>query len=151
MNRQTDRKQPLAQPGVLPVSPAFLIAAAVSALLGLIGGSAVYWLEQRSFSIYIAGLLWTLISAIGTGFGRCAGERLPRGAWRRCLWIAGVQTFPLVTVYLMIALALQPRAELFATIPIIYTCTLGVALFIALSWGFTSPYRTYDDTSYRTR
>ena len=133
---------------MLKVSPAFLIALAVSSLLGAIGGSAFIWASQdRAWNIFTAAFLWTLISAAGTALGRYVGERLQRGSWRRGLWIAGVMSFPLTTVYSLVAFGISSAAEasvrprISAVLPFFYGATLVLALCVGLSWVLTSPFR----------
>jgi hypothetical protein len=133
---------------MLKVSPAFLVALAVSGLLGAIGGSAFLWASSgRAWNILIAAFLWTLISAAGTTLGRYVGERLRRGAWRRGLWIAGAMSFPLTTVYSLVAFSIIATAEgtlrpmPMAVLPFFYGATLCLALVLGLSWVLTSPFR----------
>lgn len=130
------------------ISPAFLVALAVSALLGTIGGSAFFWASPgRAWNILIAAFLWTLISAAGTTLGRYVGERLRRGAWRRGLWIAGAMSFPLTTAYSLFAFSLIATAEAslrptpIIILPFFYGATLFLALSVGLGWVLTSPFR----------
>lgn len=125
----------------LKASPAFLISLAVSALLGLIGGSAFHWAASRSWSIFTAAFLWTLIASAGTTIGRFSIERLRRGAWRKGLWLAMVQSFPLTTIFLLVA-APFARGSVFqpSVIPVLYACTLAIALLVGLFGILTSPF-----------
>lgn len=124
------------------VSPAFLIPLAVSALLGLVGGTAFHWAAPRqAWNIFIAAFLWTLIAAAGTTIGRYAVEQLRRGQWRRGLWLAHVQSFPLTTAFLLTAAAVSAEAAVPPTAPVLYACTLVVALALAALGVLTSPYR----------
>lgn len=127
----------------MSVSPAFLIPLAVSALLGAIGGSAFRWAGSSvAWNIFIAAFLWTLIAAAGTTIGRFAGERLRRGHWRRGLWLAHLQSFPLTTVFLLVAVVFSAELTLGpAVAPVLYACTLAVALALAILGVLTSPYR----------
>lgn len=126
------------------VSPAFLIPLAVAAVLGAIGGSAFSWAAPaQAWNIFTAAFLWTLIAAAGTTLGRFFGERLRRGHWRRGLWLAHLQSFPLTTVFLLAAAAFSAEIALGPTvIPVLYACTLVVALALAAMGVLTSPYRS---------
>lgn len=126
----------------MSVSPAFLIPLAVSAVLGAIGGSAFRWAAPaQAWNIFIAAFLWTLIAAAGTTIGRYAGERLRRGQWRRGLWLAHLQSFPLTTAFLLVAAAASAGAALSPTVvPVLYACTLVVALALAALGVLSSPY-----------
>lgn len=126
----------------MSVSPAFLIPLAVSAALGAVGGSAFLWAAPgRDWNIFIAAFLWTLIAAAGTTIGRFAGERLRRGNWRRGLWLAHLQSFPLTTVFLLVAAPASAGAALApSVIPVLYACTLVVALALAAMGVLTSPF-----------
>jgi hypothetical protein len=124
------------------VSPAFLIPLAVSALLGIVGGAAFHWTAPRqAWNILIATFLWTLIAAAGTTIGRYAVERLRRGEWRRGLWLAHIQSFPLTTAFLLAAAIVSADATVPPAAPVLYTCTLVVALALAALGVLTSPYR----------
>jgi len=125
------------------VSPAFLVALAVSALLGAIGGSAFRWAQPaQAWNLFIAAFLWTLISAAGTTIGRCAGEKLRRGNWRRGLWIAHAQSLPLTTLFLLVATLVGPGLALIpAVAPVLFGATLVVALALAALCVLGSPYR----------
>ncbi len=126
----------------MSVSPAFLIPLAVSAVLGAIGGSAFRWAAPlQAWNIFIAAFLWTLLAAAGTTIGRFAGERLRRGNWRRGLWLAHLQSFPLTTVFLLAAALGSAGAALGpSVIPVLYACTLVVALALAALGVLTSPF-----------
>jgi Kef-type K+ transport system membrane component KefB len=123
-------------------SPAFLIPLVVSAFLGAIGGSAFRWTTpEQAWNIFTAAFLWTLISAAGTTIGRFAGERLRRSQWRRGLWLAHLQSFPLTTVFLLVAAPLSAGAALVPSLlPVLYGATLAVALALATLGVITSPY-----------
>lgn len=125
---------------MIRVSPVFLIPLAVSALLGMIGGGSFRWAgEPQAWNIFTAAFLWTLISAAGTTIGRFAGERLRRGAWGQGLRLAAIQSFPLTTSFLLISLLLgAPLAP--AVGVVLYSCTLVIALFVAILGVMTSPY-----------
>lgn len=129
----------------MPISPAFLIAAAVSAVLGAIGGSGFLWAApQTAWNLFTAMFLWTLITSAGTTIGRYAGERVRRGEWRRGLRIAAVQSLPLVTIFLGVALVPAGIAgvDLAArTAPVLYAGSLGIGLFLAVVGVLSSPYR----------
>lgn len=115
-------------------SPAFLIPLGVSAILGAIGGSAFQWAQhpERAWEIFTAAFLWTLISAAGTTIGRLVGERIRRNQWRRTLWLAHVQSFPLTTVFLLVAIPFSRGAVLVPSLlPVLYASTLAIALFMA--------------------
>jgi hypothetical protein len=125
--------------------PVFLIAAGVSALLGAIGGSAFLWaVPQSAWNVFTAMFLWTLITSAGTTIGRYAGERLRRGEWRRGLRIAAIQSLPLVTIFLGVAMIpaavagvdLAPR-----TAPMLYAGTFALGLFMAVLGVLSSPFR----------
>lgn len=134
------------------------IALAVSGLLGLIAGSAFLWASiERAWNIFLAGFLWTLISAAGTALLRCVRERLRYGDWRRGLQIGSVMTFPLTTLYLLMVgltsagarsdLALLAdgssvarRPDLIAVAPVLYGITLLLAFFVGPLYALTSPY-----------
>ncbi|RRR74773.1 MAG: hypothetical protein EI684_06290 [Candidatus Viridilinea halotolerans] len=124
-------------------SPVFLIPLAVSAILGAIGGSAFQWLHpQRAWEIFTAAFLWTLISAAGTTIGRFVSERLRRDQWRRALWLAHVQSFPLTTIFLLVAIPFSLRAILVPSIlPVLYGATLVEALALAALGVFTSKFK----------
>ncbi len=126
----------------MSVSPAFLIPLGVSGVLGAIGGSAFLWAAPgRDWGIFMAAFLWTLIAAAGTTIGRFAGERLRRGHWRRGLWLAHLQSFPLTTVFLFVAAASSAGAALApSVVPTLYACTLALALALAAMGVLTSPY-----------
>lgn len=126
----------------MSISPVFLIPMVVSGILGAVGGSAFRWAApEQAWNIFIATFLWTLIAAAGTTIGRFAGERLRRGHWRRGLWLSHIQSFPLTTVFLLIAVATSAGAALLpSVVPILYTCTLIVALAMAAMGVLTSPY-----------
>ena len=125
------------------LAPALLIPLVVSALLGLVGGSAFVWADlSRAWNIFIAAFLWTLISAAGTTIGRYSFERLRRGEWRRGLEIAFVQSLPLTTLFLAVAaLASANPLVILGLAPVPYVCTLVVALACAALGVLTSPYR----------
>ena len=129
----------------MTVSPAFLIPLAVSAVLGAVGGGALRWAAPvQGWNIFTAAFLWTLIAAAGTTIGRFAGERLRRGSWRRGLWLAHLQSFPLTTVFLLVSAAVSAGAALRLTVvPVLYACTLVVALALAALGVLTSPYRDH--------
>jgi hypothetical protein len=129
----------------MPISPAFVIAAAVSAILGGIGGSGFLWaVPQTAWNLFTAMFLWTLITSAGTTIGRYTVERLRRGEWRRGLRIAAVQSVPLVTIFLFVAalpaavagVDLAPR-----TAAVLYAGTVTVGLFMAVLGVLSSPYR----------
>lgn len=123
------------------VSPAFTIPLGVSALLGAIGGTAFSWAgPEQAWNLFTAAFLWTLIAAAGTTLGRFAGERLRRGAWQRGLWLASTQSFPLTTMFLAVAFALGAQLTLLV-LPVLYGCTLVVALALFALGVFGSPYR----------
>lgn len=128
-------------------SPALLIALAVSAVLGGVGGSGFLWAApQTAWNLFTAMFLWTLISAAGTTIGRYAVERLQRGEWRRGVQIAAVQSFPLVTVFLCVAAGIAAAAEVDLaprTAPMIYAVTLVLGLFLTLLGVLSSPYRRF--------
>ncbi len=130
---------------MMPVSPVFLIAIGVSALLGAISGSAFLWaVPQSAWNIFTAMFLWTLITSAGTTIGRYAGERLRRGDWRRGLRIAASQSFPLVTVFLLVAARIAAAAGVdlaSRTAPMLYTGTLALGLFMTVLGVLSSPYR----------
>lgn len=132
----------IAPPPRPAISAAFLIPLGVSAVLGAIGGTAFRWAgPEQAWNIFIAAFLWTLISAAGTTIGRFAGERVRRGQWRRGLWLAHVQSFPLTTIFLLVAALGSAQAALLPTAPVLYACTLAVALPVAALGVLTSPYR----------
>jgi hypothetical protein len=125
------------------VSPAFLIALAVGLLLGLLGGSAFLWAApRRAWEIATAAFLWTLISAAGTTIGRFFVERVGRGAWRRGLWIAAAQSFPLTTAFLLAAALLAGPGILPPSAPVAYAATLAIALLTGVLGVLTSPFRS---------
>jgi hypothetical protein len=126
----------------LAFSPALLIPLGVSALLGTIAGSAFYWAGPvRVWNVFTAAFLWTLISAAGTTIGRYSFERLRRGQWRRGLAIALVQSLPLTTIFLLVAALVAARWRLIPDVaPVLYACTLVVALAGAALGVLTSPY-----------
>jgi hypothetical protein len=130
------------------ITSQLLVALSVSALLGLIGGSAFYWAgPTRAWNIFVAAFLWTLIASAGTTLGCYVGERLPRGQWSRTFWVAGVLSFPLTIVYALVAfwlihgtpLAAPPQPN--SVLPFFFAATLAVALCVALSWALSSPFR----------
>jgi zinc transporter ZupT len=130
------------------IAPPLLVALLVSALLGLIGGSGFYWAGPTSaWNIFVAAFLWTLIASVGTTLGCYVGERLPRGQWWRTFWVAGVMSFPLTIVYALVAFWLIRGTPLAAppqpnnVLPFFFAATLAVALFVALSWVLSSPFR----------
>ncbi|MFQ3661935.1 MAG: hypothetical protein SNJ69_06020 [Chloroflexaceae bacterium] len=125
------------------MSLAFIVSLSVSAILGVIGGAAFRWtFPEQAWNIFIATFLWTLMSAAGTAIGRCSLERVRRGQWRRGLWIANVQTFPLTTAFLVTS-AVVSAGKIFVPelLPILYGCTLVVALTAAVLGVLASPYR----------
>lgn len=123
------------------ISPAFLIALAVATLLGLIGGSGFHWAApRRAWEILTAAFLWALIASAGTTIGRFFGERVRRGEWRRGLWLAGVQSFPLTTLFLLAASLVGGLAILPAAIPFCYAATLAVALCTSVVGVLSSPF-----------
>ncbi len=125
------------------MSLAFIVSLSVSAILGVIGGAAFRWtFPEQAWNIFIATFLWTLMSAAGTAIGRCSLERVRRGQWRRGLWIANVQTFPLTTAFLITS-AVVSAGKIFVPelLPILYGCTLVVALTAAVLGVLASPYR----------
>lgn len=127
--------------GLARVSPAFLIALAVATVLGLVGGSGFLWAPpRRAWEILTAAFLWTLISAAGTTIGRFFGERVRRGNWRRGLWLAGVQSFPLTTLFLVAAALVGGPGTLAAALPVCYSATLAVALCTGALGVLTSPF-----------
>jgi hypothetical protein len=124
------------------ISPAFFIPLVVSAILGAIAGVALRWAApQQGWNIFIAAFLWTLIAAAGSTIGRFAGERIRRGQWRRGLWLAHLQSFPLTTIFMLVATLLSARFTLLPTVmPVLYAATLVVALTLAFLGVITSPY-----------
>jgi hypothetical protein len=128
---------------VRSISPAFLIAIGVSALLGAIGGSAFHWAGLvRAWEILTAAFLWMLIASAGTIIGRFFGERVRRGEWRRGLWISAAQSLPLTTVFLGVATPIAAPAVwiLPAATPPLYGVTLVVALVCGGLGVLTSPF-----------
>lgn len=124
----------------MPISPIFLIALAVSAALGSVSGIAFRLAAPGpAFNIFMAAFLWTLIAAAGTTIGRFAVERVRRGNWRRGLWLAHVQSFPLTTVFMLVAAGLGGALSL-TVVPVLYGCTLILALVMAALGVLTSPY-----------
>lgn len=124
----------------MTVSPIFLVALAVSAALGSVSGAAFRLTSPgQAWNIFIATFLWTLIAAAGTTIGRFAVERVRRGNWRRGLWLANVQSFPLTTVFLLVAAGLGGALSL-SVVPVLYGCTLILALIMAALGVLTSPY-----------
>ncbi|MEI7772172.1 MAG: hypothetical protein WCI67_19425 [Chloroflexales bacterium] len=126
------------------ISPIFLTALAISAALGLAGGSAFHWAApQRAWEIFTAAFLWTLIAAAGTTIGRFYGERVRRGNWRHGLWLAAAQTFPLTTVFLLAAATVAAFAGSWIAIeaaPICYASTFAVAFVTGPLSVITSPF-----------
>lgn len=136
----------------------FGIALAVSALLGLIAGSSFLWADiERGWNLFLAGFLWTLISAAGTGLLRCVRERVRRDEWQRGLQIGAVMTFPLTTVYLLVVALLTAgvtadtvmlpgggmvaaKPDMLAVAPICYAVTLLVAVLVGPVYVLTSPF-----------
>lgn len=127
------------------VSPVFVIAAGVSAILGAVGGSGFLWaMPQTAWNLFTAMFLWTLITSAGTTIGRFAGERLRRGEWRRGVRIAAMQSLPLVTIFLGVAMIpatlagidLAPR-----TAPMLYAGSAAIGGFVAVLGVLSSPYR----------
>jgi hypothetical protein len=129
----------------VPVSPALLIAAAVSALLGAIGGSGFLWaMPQTAWNLFTAMFLWTLMTSAGTTIGRYAVERLRRGEWRRGLRIAAMQSLPLVTIFLAVAMIPAAAAGVDLarrTAAVLYAGSSGIGLFLAVLGVLSSPYR----------
>lgn len=142
------------------LSPALLVAMAVSVVLGLIGGSAYLWAPERAGSLFMAMFLWTLLSATGTALARCVIERVRRGELKRGLLIGFEMSFPLTTCYLVtVALvsagapveAAVPgadvltamRPDVLAVAPICYAATLVVALITGPLYALTSPFQTF--------
>ncbi len=125
------------------VSPVFLIALLLSALLGGAGGSALRWAgPEQGWNLFTAAFLWTLIAAAGTTIGRFAAERVRRGDWRRGLWLVLAQSFPLTTTFMLVGIVLSTGLVLVPSlIPILYGATLVVALVLFALGVFTSPYR----------
>lgn len=125
------------------MSLTFVVSLAVSAFLGVIGGAAFRWtFPEQAWNIFVATFLWTLMSAAGTAIARCSLERVRRGQWRRGLWIANVQTFPLTTAFLITS-AIVSAGKIFVPelLPILYGCTLVVAITAAVLGVLASPYR----------
>jgi hypothetical protein len=126
------------------ISPVFLIAIAVSCVLGLAGGSGFVWAApQRAWEIFTAAFLWTLISAAATTIGRFFGERVRRNNWRRGLWLAATQSFPLTTIFLLTASVVAAMAGSWIAAeaaPICYAGTLAVALVTGPLGVLTSPF-----------
>lgn len=125
------------------LSPIFLTSLGISAVLGAIGGSAFYWtVPHQAWHIFIAAFLWTLISASGATIARFALERVRRGQWRRGLWIANIQSFPLTTAFLITAAIISAgKIVVPDLVPILYGCTLIVAMALAVIGVLGSPYR----------
>lgn len=125
----------------LRVSSVFLVSLAVSVILGLLGGSGfLYALPQRAWEIFTAAYLWVLIVSAGTLIGRFFYERVRRGNWWRGLWLAGVQSFPLTTVFLLAASAVAGATILSSALLVCYTSTLVIALSIGGLNVLTSPF-----------
>ncbi|MCS6883635.1 MAG: hypothetical protein RMK84_16700 [Oscillochloridaceae bacterium] len=125
------------------MSLTFVVSLAVSAILGVIGGAAFRWtFPEQAWNIFVATFLWTLMSAAGSAIARCSLERVRRGQWRRGLWIANIQTFPLTTAFLITS-AIVSAGKIFVPelLPILYGCTLVVALTAAVLGVLASPYR----------
>lgn len=125
------------------MSLTFVVSLAVSAGLGVIGGAAFRWtFPEQAWNIFVATFLWTLMSAAGTAIARYSLERVRRGQWRRGLWIAHIQTFPLTTAFLITS-AVVSAGKIFVPelLPILYGCTLVVALAVAVMGVLASPYR----------
>jgi hypothetical protein len=123
------------------VSPTFLISLAVSTLLGLAGGAGFLWAEpRRAWEILTAAFLWSLIASAGTTIGRFFGERVRRGNWRRGLWLAGAQSFPLTTLFLLAASLAAGFAILPVAAPVCYVATLAIALLTGVMGVLTSPF-----------
>ncbi|NTU81250.1 MAG: hypothetical protein HGA45_18015 [Chloroflexales bacterium] len=124
----------------MSVSPVFLISLVASAMLGGVGGGAFRLVAPvQAWNIFIATFLWTLIAAAGTTIARFAVERVRRGNWRRGLWLAHAQSFPLTTVFLLAAAGLGGAIGL-SVVTVLYGCTLVVALTLAALGVLTSPY-----------
>lgn len=125
------------------MSLTFVVSLAVSAVLGVIGGAAFRWtFPEQAWNIFVATFLWTLMSAAGTAIARYSLERVRRGQWRRGLWIAHIQTFPLTTAFLITS-AVVSAGKIFVPelLPVLYGCTLVVALAVAVMGVLASPYR----------
>ncbi|MCX7791707.1 MAG: hypothetical protein N2378_13785 [Chloroflexaceae bacterium] len=125
------------------MSLTFVVSLAVSATLGVIGGAAFRWtFPEQAWNIFVATFLWTLMAAAGTAIARCSRERVRRGQWRRGLWIANIQTFPLTTAFLVTS-AVVSAGKIFVPelLPILYGCTLVVAITAAVLGVLASPYR----------
>lgn len=123
-------------------SPVFLLALAISAGLGVVGGGALRWATgPQAWNLFTAAFLWTLIVAAGTTIGRFFIERLRRGNWRHGLWLAHVQSFPLTTVFLLVAALISAGAALTGfAVPVFYASTLAVAVTLSLLGVLTSPF-----------
>jgi hypothetical protein len=136
----------------------FLLSAlASSTLLGIIVGFSFWWAApERAWDHLIAGFLWVMLIAVGTGLARSVRERIQRGEWRRGLAVGCEMTFPPVTLY-MLAVALVSlgaaevtiltdgtnvvsRPDMLAVAPIFYGVTMAVAVFIGPVYMLTSPF-----------
>lgn len=123
------------------ISLIFLIALTVAALLGIVGGTAFRWAaSQRAWEILTAAFLWSLILSAGTTIARFYIERVRRGNWRRGLWLAGAQSFPLTTLFLLAASLVGGLTILPAAIPFCYVATLAVALLNSTLGVLKSPF-----------
>ncbi|MEI8165915.1 MAG: hypothetical protein WCG26_06035 [Chloroflexales bacterium] len=124
----------------MTVSSVFLSSFAVSAMLGCVGGVALRMAAPvHAWNIFTAMFLWTLMVAAGTTIARFTVERVRRGNWRHGLWLAYVQSFPLTTVFLLVAASFGGALNLMM-IPVTYGCTLVVALVMSALGVLTSPY-----------
>lgn len=130
----------------------------ISSMLGLIGGSAFLWAgPDRAWDVFMAGFLWTLLVAVGSGLFRCFTERLRRGEWKRGIAIGCEMSFPLTTLY-MVAAALitalisedyvlhngtvvTSKPDMLLVAPLFYACTLVVAIVIGPVYVLTSPFK----------
>ncbi|MFV9505041.1 MAG: hypothetical protein AB4911_10810 [Oscillochloridaceae bacterium umkhey_bin13] len=128
----------------MSLSPAFVIALAVSSLLGFAGGAGLRWAgPEQGWNLFTAAFLWTLITMAGTTIGRFTVERVRQGEWRRAIRIALIQSLPLTTIFLIVATLLSTGEALSAAAPLIfYGVTVILALVLIVLGVVGSPFRS---------
>ncbi len=126
-------------------------------LIGLLVGSTFLWAAPpQAWDYTIAGFLWVLLIAAGSGLVRAFRERIKRGEWQRCLALGCEMTFPLTTMYILgMVLASAGAAEtallangtsvagkpdLLVLVPVYYSVTLIIALLLGPAYMLTSPF-----------
>ncbi len=141
------------------VSAIHLVGLGISLILGLFAGSAFWWASpEQAWNIFLAGFLWTLLTAMGTAIVRFMRERVQRGDWWHGIAIGCEMTFPLTTLYMLgvvlmtlslpaggmveiRGLMVASRPHMLAVAPVFYTVSLVLAIVLGPLYALTSPFK----------